>query len=152
MSEIIERLRKLRIESGISQSEMANLLEVSRSLYALVETGKRHLSPELKSKIINRFPSLVNEGAVGLLCDPGVSYQSLNLGEANLASLLGDVDKGKDVVLSFAGRHYRILPVESPTDRALAELCGTWEDGSTSDEMIKFLRESRSQVRKPVEL
>ncbi|MCF0178541.1 MAG: helix-turn-helix transcriptional regulator [Bacteroidales bacterium] len=152
MDGIIKRLRQLRIESGISQSAMAEMLGISRSLYALIETGKRYASIELEERIISRFPSLSESGIAESLADPGMSYQSVKLGEANLAALFGEVDKGKDVVLSFAGRHYRILPAESATERALTELCGTWEDGRTADEMISFLRESRSQVRKAIEL
>ncbi|MCF0172268.1 MAG: helix-turn-helix transcriptional regulator [Bacteroidales bacterium] len=152
MNEIIERLRRLRVESGISQSGMAEMLGISRSLYALIETGKRYPSAGLMDEILNRFPALAEDTTSESLCDPAVSYHSAKLGEANLAALLGDVDKGKDVVLSFAGRRYRILPVESATDRALAELCGTWEDSRSADEMIRFLKESRSRMREAIEL
>ena len=44
---MLERLKLLRDEMNMSQSEMANTLNVSRECYCLYETGRRHIPAEV---------------------------------------------------------------------------------------------------------
>lgn len=44
LSQFSAKLRKLRVERGYSQEEMAHLAGFSRSYYTEVETGRRNIS------------------------------------------------------------------------------------------------------------
>lgn len=49
----LEYLRNKRIEYGVNQKEMAEILQISYVAYKFIETGKRKPRFELMIKIIN---------------------------------------------------------------------------------------------------
>ncbi len=51
LSSFTARLRYIRRLSGLTQSEMAEILEVTLSHYSKVESGKRNLSSELLDRV-----------------------------------------------------------------------------------------------------
>lgn len=46
------RMKELRVEKGITQEDFANLIDMARSYYAEVETGKRNVSMVNLEKIV----------------------------------------------------------------------------------------------------
>lgn len=55
MSNFSTRLAKLRKEKGLSQQELANLFEVSKSAIAMYETNRREPDNELLAKFASFF-------------------------------------------------------------------------------------------------
>ncbi len=55
-----KKLKKLRLENGISQKDLADELGISRSCLANYETGKRQPDNEMLVKIADRFQVLVD--------------------------------------------------------------------------------------------
>lgn len=55
-----KKLKKLRLEHGISQKDLAKELGISRSCLANYETGKRQPDNEMLVKIADRFQVLVD--------------------------------------------------------------------------------------------
>ena len=43
----MEILRDIRNKLGITQEEIASMIGISRSFYALIENGKRRITPEV---------------------------------------------------------------------------------------------------------
>lgn len=56
-----EKLRELRIKKGLKQKEMAEILNISRSFYGLIETGKRNPTLSLAKKIATFFNKSIDE-------------------------------------------------------------------------------------------
>ena len=54
------KLKKLRLEHGISQKDLAKELDISRSCLANYETGKRQPDHEMLVRIADRFQVLVD--------------------------------------------------------------------------------------------
>ena len=85
MAKTGERIRQLRIKSGLTQEKVANLLNVDQSFYGRIETGKKGCSVDLFIQLSAFF---------------GVSLDYLILGkvrgdlpnEADLKQLKTDID------------------------------------------------------------
>ena len=85
MAKTGERIRQLRIKSGLTQEKVANLLNVDQSFYGSIETGKKGCSVDLFIQLSAFF---------------GVSLDYLILGkvrgdlpnEADLKQLKTDLD------------------------------------------------------------
>lgn len=54
------RLRKLRINAGLSQKELADILKVSRPLISMYEAGNRCPSPKIMKKYSKIFKKSVD--------------------------------------------------------------------------------------------
>lgn len=52
---MVSKIKKLRILSGLTQVQMARKLDISQSLYSLIENGKRKPSKEIAEKIEKMF-------------------------------------------------------------------------------------------------
>lgn len=52
---MMSKIKKLRILSGLTQVQMARKLDISQSLYSLIENGKRKPSKEIAEKIEKMF-------------------------------------------------------------------------------------------------
>lgn len=50
-----ERIRQLRIESGLTQEQVAETLNISRTFYSRVETGEKGCSIDLFVQVSNLF-------------------------------------------------------------------------------------------------
>lgn len=50
-----ERIRQLRIESGLTQEQVAETLNISRTFYSRVETGEKGCSIDLFLQVSNLF-------------------------------------------------------------------------------------------------
>lgn len=55
-----KKLRKLRLDLDINQTEMAESLDLSQSYYSAVEAGKRKITPKMIEKIKNKWK--IDEG------------------------------------------------------------------------------------------
>lgn len=53
----VEVLKKFRLEHGLSQSEMADRLHISKSFYEKVEYGDRHISRAFLQSFKKAFPT-----------------------------------------------------------------------------------------------
>jgi predicted transcriptional regulator/DNA-binding XRE family transcriptional regulator len=92
-----QRLRDLRVERGLQQSEVARRLEISPAYLSLIEKGKRSVQLPLLFKAIELYgvamedfmaslgESRVDHGLEKLLDEP--LLRSLNLSEEDIASL-----------------------------------------------------------------
>ncbi|MCQ2143728.1 MAG: hypothetical protein MJY56_06640 [Bacteroidales bacterium] len=96
---------------------MAQALGVSRSYYALMETGKRIVSEEFETQLSRLSPKSVvksygdmdgrDEAAV--LNEPAAEYSvTPQYARKNLMSLFEKVDSGHDVVISVGSKRYRL--------------------------------------------
>ena len=70
-----ERIRQLRVESGLTQEKLASALNIDRSLLSHVEAGKRGCSVDLFVRLSNFF---------------GVSLDLLILGKEQTAPQITD--------------------------------------------------------------
>lgn len=55
MSTFSDRIKKLRAKSGLSQSELASRINISKSALAMYETGKREPNFEIVKRMANFF-------------------------------------------------------------------------------------------------
>ena len=55
------RLKKMRLSRGLSQKEMADILEVTRPLISMYETGNRMPSPKIMKKYSTIFKKSVDD-------------------------------------------------------------------------------------------
>lgn len=101
----------------MTQKDMAQILGVSRSFYALMETGKRGISDEIEAHVIRLVPSTLVDGYVmkddsadtEALHEPSVSYSvTPQYARKNLMSLIDRVDAGQDVIISVGSKRYRL--------------------------------------------
>lgn len=56
-----EKLKKARKKMGLSQKDVAKKLGISRSMYTLIENGKRNPSIKVLKKMINVFGDQIND-------------------------------------------------------------------------------------------
>ncbi len=73
-----KKLKKMRLEHGISQKDLAKDLGISRSCLANYETGKRQPDNDMLIRIADRFQVMID-----YLVDRS-EYQSLPLGSTEL--------------------------------------------------------------------
>ena len=60
------RLKKLRAERGYSQEQFAKLIDMDRSYYASIETGRRNVTLQNLAKIANGFGITLSELLEGI--------------------------------------------------------------------------------------
>ena len=60
------RLKKLRAERGYSQEQFAKLIEMDRSYYATIETGRRNVTLQNLAKIAGGFGITLSELLEGI--------------------------------------------------------------------------------------
>lgn len=95
------RMKQLRKKSGISQKEMAGLLELSTSTYSNYENG--HREPPLD--VIEKFCSILKIDATGLLFDnlyDTLKNQTSELSDLTIRIKIDDDNKYKNLVQYFA--------------------------------------------------
>lgn len=55
MTELSNRLRQWRVDTGLTLQEVADLTGVSVSMLSRVERGQKHLSPQTKVRVARRL-------------------------------------------------------------------------------------------------
>lgn len=80
MIKYVEKIKKLRIERGLSQEQIAKAIGVSRPTYTAIEAGKQELSLEEAKKLSALF---------------GISVDELSSGN------ISDIKKYKHMILTF---------------------------------------------------
>ena len=55
------KLKELRIKAGLNQSEVADFLNISRSMYSYIETGKSALTFENAIRLSKLFKCSLND-------------------------------------------------------------------------------------------
>ena len=111
------QLRDARKRLGMTQKEMAHALGVSRSFYALMETGRRDVSEEIVAQVVRMAPDSLVDGYKGM--DASMPVETLNepagvysvtpqYARKNFMSLIDRVDAGQEVVISVGARKYRL--------------------------------------------
>ena len=60
------KLKKLRAERGLSQEQFAHAIDMDRSYYASIETGRRNVTLQNLAKIANGFELTLSELLEGL--------------------------------------------------------------------------------------
>lgn len=112
-----QKLKELRISLDMTQKDMAQVLGVSRSFYALMETGKRVISTEIEAQIMRLTPISYVEGygqntdsdKGKTLNEPSSVYSvTPQYARKNLMSLIEMVDSGQEVVISVGAKKYRL--------------------------------------------
>lgn len=111
------QLRKQREKLGMTQKDIAQMLGVSRSFYALLETGKREISEEIAAHVVRMAPESLVDGYrehdakmhAETLNEPAGAYSvTPQYARKNLMSLIGMVDAGQDVIISVGAKRYRL--------------------------------------------
>lgn len=111
------QLRDARRRLGMTQKDIAEALGVSRSFYALMESGKREVSDEIAAQIVRMVPDTLVDGYQGLdknrpietLNEPaGVYSVTPQYVRKNFMSLIDRVDAGQEVVISVGAKKYRL--------------------------------------------
>jgi transcriptional regulator with XRE-family HTH domain len=98
-------LADLRQWLGLSQSEMAAVLGVSRSLYSMAELGKRDLDPEISLQIIALYQHMQNATPFeGTLAIEESSLQNFLNEEVEKEELLAFETKVKQRMQKYAER------------------------------------------------
>ena len=121
-------LREIRKSLGMTQKDIAEALGVSRSFYALMETGKREVSDEIAAQIVRMGPDTLVDGYQGqdknrpieTLNEPaGVYSVTPQYVRKNFMSLIDRVDAGQEVVISVGAKKYRLTECDQPVSPTL---------------------------------
>ena len=64
-----ERIRRLRIKSGLTQEKTANALNIDQSYYGRIETGKKGCSVDLFIQLSELFDVSLDYLILGRYCD-----------------------------------------------------------------------------------
>ena len=78
----MEHLKKLRLQKGVTQQEIAKILDVDRTAYVKWETGKNYPSVDLLQKLAQYFDVTVDY-LLGLSKDPITQKQPSAEAEGN---------------------------------------------------------------------
>lgn len=139
MSKYIQKIKKLRIEKGLSQEQVAQVIGVSRPTYTAIEAGKQKLDLDEAKKLADLFGIDVDALLSGNIPDINkykhmiLSYLRMNLSKdgkvpkTKLAKLLylADFAWFYDHLESMSGMQYRKItygPVPDLFFRAIDEL------------------------------
>ena len=125
----------------MTQKDMAQALGVSRSYYALMETGKRAVSDETEALISRLAPNDLVDGyrrkngsvEEKNLNEPSVIYSvTPQYARKNLMSLIERVDSGQDVIISVGLKKYRLTECTQPVSPSL----DSWFDNPANIAML----------------
>lgn len=88
-NELGERIKALRIESGLSQAQVAEYLNVDQSLISKLEKGERNISTTVLEKLANLFccpiSSLIYDDAPAPKL--GIAYRSKQIEAEDLQAI-----------------------------------------------------------------
>jgi len=157
----IQKIKELRIEKGLSQEQVANVIGVSRPTYTAIEAGKQELSADEIQKLAKFYSISVDELLSGITPDIEkykhmiLTYLRMNLSnkgdgkvpKTKLAKLLylADFAWFYENLKSMSGMQYRKLaygPVPDTFFRAIDELAEAGKilvDPKTDGEKEMFL-------------
>lgn len=139
MNKYMEKIKEFRIEKGLSQAQVAKIIDVSRPTYSAIEAGKQNLDINEAQKLAKLFGASVDELLSGSI--PNIEkYKQMILAylrmdiskdgkipKTKLAKLLylADFSWFYDHLESMSGMQYRKItygPVPDTFFRALDEL------------------------------
>lgn len=104
LSALSKFLRKLRIDKGMNQAEVANALNCSTAFYSSVENSKKPMPEDMRTKLIDFYQ--LNKGQIYELDEAiKLNKQEVRIDLTDLA------DTQKDFVLAFA-RNFKNLDQE----------------------------------------
>jgi DNA-binding XRE family transcriptional regulator len=135
----MEKIKKLRIERGFSQLEIAKTIGVARSTYTAIEAGKQELSLEEAKKLATLFGVSIDELSSGNISNINkykhmiLTFLRMNISndgkipKTKLAKMLylADFSWYYDHLESMSGMQYRKIeygPVPDTFFRAIEEL------------------------------
>jgi len=142
----------------MTQKDIAQLLGVSRSFYALLETGKREISEEIAAHVVRMAQGSLVDGYREH--DAGMHAETLNepagvysvtpqYARKNLMSLIGMVDAGQDVIISVGARKYRL----TECSQSVSPTLDSWFDRPENIAMLTArIREYESGKEKTMSL
>lgn len=88
MNKYMEKIKEFRIKKGLSQEQVAKIIDVSRPTYSAIEAGKQNLDVDEAQKLAKLFGTSVDE---------------------LLSGSIPNIEKYKQMILSFL-RHNKKIP------------------------------------------
>lgn len=149
------KLRDARKSLGMTQNDLAKTLGVSRSFYALMETGKRAVSDDVEAMVARLAPNSVVDGYAGTagaekentLNESAETYSvTPQYARKNFMSLIERVDSGQDVVISVGAKRYRLTDCSQSVSPSLDRWFDNPENIAMLTERIKAYESGKEKT------